>query len=63
MVFRCYNATDREVHGLLKFGAPRGRAVRVRADEGEPVPTSLGNGGRTLSFTAAPHVWVTFIVG
>lgn len=61
-VIRCYNATGREVHGHIKFGAPRGRALRVRADEREPVAASLGNGGRTLSFTATPHAWVSFVV-
>ena len=40
---------------------PRARAVRVRADEQEPVAVHLEHAGRALSFTAGPHAWVTFV--
>ena len=62
IVLRCFNATAHAVQGTLRFGRPRSRAVRVRADEQEPVAVSLGNAGRTLTFTAAPHAWVTLVV-
>jgi len=62
IVIRCYNSTAHAVQGTLRFGRPRSRAVRVRADEQEPVGISLGNAGRTLTFTAAPHAWVTVVV-
>jgi mannosylglycerate hydrolase len=62
VVIRCFNGTSHAVQGTLRFGRPRARAVRVRADEQEPVAVSPGNGGRTLTFTAVPHAWVTLVV-
>jgi alpha-mannosidase len=62
IVIRCFNGTAHSVQGTFRFGRPRSRAVRVRADEQEPVAVSLGNAGRTLTFTAAPHAWVTLVV-
>ena len=62
VVIRCYNASAREVQGMLRFGTSRSRAVRVRADEREATPAPLEDGGRALPFSAAPRAWVTFIV-
>jgi hypothetical protein len=61
-VIRCWNDTEHEVQGRLRFGTPRSRAVRVRADEREPVTAHLQDAGRTLPFTAPPRAWLTFIV-
>lgn len=54
-VIRCCNTTDEAVQGALRFATPPSRVVRVRADEQDPAPASL-------TFTAAPRAWITFIV-
>ena len=61
VVIRCFNSTGHTVPGTLRFGTPRSRAVRVRADEQEPFALHLEHAGRALPFTAAPHAWVTVV--
>lgn len=62
LVLRCYNATAETVEGAWRFGVPRSRAARTRADERESEPAALSDGGRTLPFRAGPHAWVTHTV-
>ncbi|MGH7517862.1 MAG: hypothetical protein ACREOC_10385 [Gemmatimonadales bacterium] len=62
LVLRCYNAGTRATAGRWRFGAPRTAAVRVRADERDPRPAPLGEGGRVLLFDAGPAEWVTHLV-
>jgi mannosylglycerate hydrolase len=62
LVLRCYNAGSGASSGVWRFGAPRAAAVRVRADEREPRPAPLLDGGRVLPFDAAPGEWVTHLV-
>jgi hypothetical protein len=62
LVVRCYNGGDAPTSGRWQFGIPRAAAVRIRADEREPRPVPLVDGGRELPFEAAPHEWVTHLV-
>lgn len=62
MVLRCYNATAETVGGAWRFGEPRTRAFRARADERNHTPAHLTDDGRTLVFQAGPHAWVTHVV-
>ncbi|HEU4647524.1 MAG TPA: glycoside hydrolase family 38 C-terminal domain-containing protein, partial [Gemmatimonadales bacterium] len=59
IVLRCVNVSDREVQGRWRFGRPRSRAWRVRADERAATEAPLAEGGRVLPFTAAPRAWVS----
>jgi alpha-mannosidase len=62
VVVRCYNGLNEPTSGRWRFGIPRSAAVRVRADEREPRPVPLIEGGRVLPFDAAPAEWVTHLV-
>jgi hypothetical protein len=62
LVVRCYNASRESTRGRWRFGSPRGAAVRVRADEREPRPVPLHEGGHVLPFDALPGEWVTHLV-
>jgi alpha-mannosidase len=62
IVLRCYNPEPVAIVGCWRFGAPRAAAVRVRADEREPRPASLGGDGHLLRFDAPPGAWVTHLV-
>ncbi len=62
LVLRCYNAGTSATAGCWRFRPPRAGAVRLRADEREPRPAPLMEGGCVLPFDAAPHEWVTHLV-
>jgi alpha-mannosidase len=59
IVLRCVNVSDGEVEGRWRFGRPRTRAWRVRADERAFADAPLAEGGRVLPFTAPPGAWVS----
>jgi hypothetical protein len=62
IVLRCYNPETVGIAAGWRFAARLSSAVRVRADEREPRPTSLTDGGHLLPFDAAPGEWVTHLV-
>ena len=62
IVVRCYNARPKPVEGRWRFGRPRARAWRVRADERGASPADLAEGGHVLPFRAEPLAWVTHLV-
>ena len=62
LVLRCYNVSGRSTTGRWRLGVPRAAAVRLRADEREPRPAPLLQGGRVLPFEAGPGEWVTHLV-
>jgi alpha-mannosidase len=62
LILRCYNASGVSTGGCWRFGSPRAAAVRVRADEREPRPVPLLEGGHLLPFDALPGEWVTHLV-
>jgi mannosylglycerate hydrolase len=62
VVLRCYNMGGRRSAARWRLGLPRTAAVRVRADEREPRPAPLVEGGRVLPFEAAAGEWVTHLV-
>jgi alpha-mannosidase len=59
VILRCYNATADPVHGRWHLPFIASTALRVRADEREPEPVPLEDGGRTVGFTAGPRAIVT----
>jgi alpha-mannosidase len=62
LVLRCYNARTKPVEGCWRFGRPRQRAWRVRADERGAAEAQLADDGRLLLFRAEPLAWVTHLV-
>jgi hypothetical protein len=62
IVVRCYNARPKPVEGRWRFGRPRARAWRVRADERGGSAADLAEGGHVLPFRAEPLAWVTHLV-
>ncbi len=62
VVIRCYNVLPRTVQGLLRFGVPRSRAMRIRADEQDGRPVTLEDNGRALQFMVEPRAWASFII-
>lgn len=62
LAFRCYNATGETVDGRLRMAEPVAAAARSRADEREPEPLVLEEGGTALGFTAGPHAIVTLLL-
>ena len=62
IVVRCYNARPEPVDGRWRFGRPRARAWRVRADERGASVADLAEGGHVLPFRAEPLAWVTYLV-
>lgn len=62
LVLRCYNARTKSVEGRWRFGRPRQRAWRVRADERGAAEAYLADDGRLLLFRAEPLAWVTHLV-
>ncbi len=62
VVLRCYNARPKAVEGRWRFGRPRRRGWRVRADERGAVEVPLADEGRLLLFRAEPLGWVTHLV-
>jgi len=62
IMLRCYNATGRESRGVWRFPRPLREALRVRADGSDGVTLPLDQGGRAVSFPAAPHEIITLRV-
>jgi alpha-mannosidase len=62
LVLRCFNVGAATSTGRWRLGVPRTAAVRVRADEREPRPAPLLEGGRVLPFEAVRGEWVTHLV-
>ena len=62
IVLRCYNARAKPVDGRWRFGRPRERAWRVRADERGAVAAELREAGHVLGFRVEALAWVTHLV-
>jgi mannosylglycerate hydrolase len=62
IVLRCYNVRAKPVAGRWRFGRPRERAWRARADERGALEADLAEGGHLLPFRAEPLAWVTHLV-
>ncbi len=62
VMLRCYNATGRDSRGVWRFPRPLREALRVRADGGEGATLPLDQGGRAVSFPAAPHEIISLLV-
>jgi alpha-mannosidase len=62
LVLRCYNPGASAVSARWRFTVPRAAAVQIRADEQEPAPAPLVEGGLVVPFDAAPGAWVTHLV-
>ncbi len=54
-ILRCYNATDAPTSGVWRLSLPVNSAERTRADEREPQPVTIEDGGRVLRFTVEPR--------
>jgi alpha-mannosidase len=61
-VLRCYNATAEATAGCWRLPFTAATALEVRADEREPRPLALEDGGRTVRFGAGPRAVVTVAV-
>lgn len=62
VVLRCYNTRAKPVEGRWRFGRPRSRAWRTRADERGATDVALAENGQILPFRAEPLGWVTHLV-
>jgi len=62
IVLRCYNARAKPVDGRWRFGRPRERAWRIRADERGAADAELREAGHVLPFRAEALAWVTHLV-
>jgi alpha-mannosidase len=62
LVLRCVNIGCGTSTARWRLGVPRTAAVRVRADEREPTPAPLLDGGCIIPFEAAAGEWVTHLV-
>jgi mannosylglycerate hydrolase len=59
VILRCYNGTADPVPGRWHLPFIASTALRVRADEREPEPMALEDGGRAVGFIAGPRAIVT----
>lgn len=62
IMLRCYNATDQDSRGVWRFPHPLREALRVRADGSDGATLPLDQGGRAVSFPAAPHEIISLLV-